>query len=238
MVIGHSNDLFAQKQVDYIDLIRNFRSFWDGNNEPWGAKDMLSRFIYANKAYYDLINIPYNFNIESRLDSEIPAATSEFAIEFQNHDKKVISSNQSISSLEIHPFGKMMEIQPYIFEKFPLIHDGVIVGTIFHGKKATLFSTEMLLQTQTPTSFMVTPPSTMFTDREWQVIFLLNHRYTSKEIAQKLALSPKTIQNHIQRIYAKTGVNTINHFIEHCRELNYDKYLPKDFLKPSHRILG
>lgn len=236
MINQHVNDLSIQTQVDYIDLIKNFRTFWEFNSEPWGAKDLNSRFIYANKAYYDLINIPHYFNLDGRYDSEIPAVTSEFSADFQLHDKKVIVANKSISSLEIHAYGKYKEIEPYIFEKYPLIYKGIIVGTIFHGKKTSFFSTEMLLSSQTPTSFMFNPPNDHFSEKEWAVIFFLNQRHTSKEIAKKMSISPRTVQNHIQNIYRKSGVNTLNAFIDYCREYNYEKYVPRSILKPTHKI--
>ncbi|WP_336795301.1 hypothetical protein [Erwinia aphidicola] len=29
--------------------------FWEGSNEPWGAKDHLSRFIYVNARFKQLL---------------------------------------------------------------------------------------------------------------------------------------------------------------------------------------
>ena len=46
------------------------------------------------------------------------------------------------------------------------------------------------------------------TAREVEVLRLLVRGGTMKEIGRDLDLSPKTIDNHIQSIYAKIGVNT------------------------------
>jgi HD-GYP domain-containing protein (c-di-GMP phosphodiesterase class II) len=46
------------------------------------------------------------------------------------------------------------------------------------------------------------------TPREAEVLRLLARGLTNKEIAARLEISPKTIGNHIERVYAKAGVRT------------------------------
>ncbi len=46
------------------------------------------------------------------------------------------------------------------------------------------------------------------TAREVDVLQRLARGSTTKEIGQELGLSPKTVDNHIQSIYGKLGVNT------------------------------
>ncbi|ETS33628.1 hypothetical protein PTE_00804 [Photorhabdus khanii NC19] len=36
---------------------------WERNDKPWGAKDLQSRFIYANPAFYQLFNLPEDFDM-------------------------------------------------------------------------------------------------------------------------------------------------------------------------------
>lgn len=45
------------------------------------------------------------------------------------------------------------------------------------------------------------------TMREREILSLLANGETTKELAQKLGVSPRTVQKHLQRIYAKLGVN-------------------------------
>ena len=45
-------------------------------------------------------------------------------------------------------------------------------------------------------------------DRETQVLKLLARGLTTKQIAHQLAISPKTCDHHIQRLYGKTGVSS------------------------------
>ncbi|WP_448626012.1 HD domain-containing phosphohydrolase [Geodermatophilus sp. URMC 64] len=46
------------------------------------------------------------------------------------------------------------------------------------------------------------------TDRETEVLVLLAHGLTTRQIARRLGMAPKTADHHIQRIYAKLGVST------------------------------
>jgi HD-GYP domain-containing protein (c-di-GMP phosphodiesterase class II) len=55
----------------------------------------------------------------------------------------------------------------------------------------------------------LTPPRPAgLTDREAEVLALLAHGLMTKQIGQQLAISPKTVDQHIQNVYAKIGVST------------------------------
>ena len=47
---------------------------------------------------------------------------------------------------------------------------------------------------------------TPLTDRELDIARLAAQGHTSREVADELYLSPRTVENHLQRIYAKLGV--------------------------------
>jgi hypothetical protein len=92
-------------------------SFWQDSAEPWGAKDHLSRFIYANPRYHKLLALPAHFSVEGRLDGELPAPTAEFQAAFQLHDRKVEMLQDRITSVEIHPF-----------EDIPIFNRGFLIN--------------------------------------------------------------------------------------------------------------
>jgi DNA-binding NarL/FixJ family response regulator len=46
------------------------------------------------------------------------------------------------------------------------------------------------------------------TTRERQVAELAAEGVKSRDIADRLYLSPRTVENHLQRVYAKLGVNS------------------------------
>lgn len=65
--------------------------FWENSQEPWGIKDIDSKYIYANRAYYYLLKIdPRKFRIVGHLDNKLPSPISEFASHFQQHDRQTI----------------------------------------------------------------------------------------------------------------------------------------------------
>ena len=46
------------------------------------------------------------------------------------------------------------------------------------------------------------------TAREVEVLRLLSRGLSNKEIAQQLVITPKTVGNHVEHIYAKIGART------------------------------
>jgi len=54
----------------------------------------------------------------------------------------------------------------------------------------------------------VTPRAGVLTERETEVLRQLARGRAMKEIARDLAISPKTVDHHLQRIYGKIGVST------------------------------
>jgi LuxR family maltose regulon positive regulatory protein len=57
------------------------------------------------------------------------------------------------------------------------------------------------------------------TEREKDVINLLEEGCKQKEIAERLCLSPNTVRRHLQNAYGKLGVNNVTQAIKKVREL-------------------
>jgi DNA-binding NarL/FixJ family response regulator len=57
------------------------------------------------------------------------------------------------------------------------------------------------------------PELQCLTDREVSILVLVGGGWTSKEISGKLDISPKTVENHKQRIFAKLGVQNQAHAV-------------------------
>ncbi|HDL8498722.1 TPA: helix-turn-helix transcriptional regulator, partial [Yersinia enterocolitica] len=84
-----------------------------------------------------------------------------------------------------------------------------------------------------PTSLVFTPPSDLFTKREWEVLFYTLHSFSSKDIARKLHLSPRSISNIIQNIYRKAGVSSKRQIVDYCYENKISNYVPQSFFEYS-----
>ena len=60
--------------------------------------------------------------------------------------------------------------------------------------------------TMTAPEVLQNDPRVLLTNRERQVLKLLADGLSAKEIANDLAISPSTVNQHISRIYEKLGV--------------------------------
>src|SRR4051794_38075059 len=57
------------------------------------------------------------------------------------------------------------------------------------------------------------------TEREREILCLLDEGYTDQEIAQKLSLATSTVKWHNRQIYEKLGVSNRTHAIAHARHM-------------------
>ncbi|MFJ1239499.1 helix-turn-helix transcriptional regulator [Yersinia enterocolitica] len=209
-------------------------SFWASSSEPWGIRDNQSRFIYPNARHHKLLELLETYNLEERLDSDLPSPTAAFQMEFQSHDRKVKLSQERINSVEIHEWDGLSYLKPNFCDKYPLIDEnGVSQGIIFHVRPVEDIILSRLTKITIPTSLIFTPPSDLFTKREWEVLFYTLHSFSSKDIARKLHLSPRSISNIIQNIYRKAGVSSKRQIVDYCYENKISNYVPESFFEYS-----
>ncbi|WP_145542499.1 helix-turn-helix transcriptional regulator [Yersinia mollaretii] len=211
-----------------------FIRFWERSSEPWGIRDNKSRFVYANPSYHNLLALPNKYSLEGRVDGEVPSPTAEFQNEWQAHDRQVELLQDSVTTVEVHKWDGGSYFRPYFSEKYPLIdEDGISQGIIFHGKPVTDIILTRLTKIKVPTSLTFTPPSELFTKREWEVLFYILHAFSSSEIGKKLFLSTRTICNITQSIYRKAGVTSRRQVIDYCYENKINNYVPQSFFEYS-----
>ncbi|AWK13344.1 PAS domain-containing protein [Candidatus Fukatsuia symbiotica] len=214
-------------------------SLCHSSTDPWGIKDLDSRYLYGNSAYFELLNLPARFDIEGLLDDEIPHPIHQFANDFREQDRQVQQSLKNISALDIHPYGRRKECQPYVFDKYPFYdQNGNCVGTIFHAKKLRFYSPMSCVQGKLPSSLLLSPPSGLFTRKELDVVFYTLQSFSAKRIAKKLNLAHRTIENRLQDIYRKSDVNSSSAFKDFCQAKGFDKYVPVRLLSPSSSIIS
>lgn len=208
--------------------------FWEHSSEPWGVKDNQSIYIYGNPRLHKLLALPADFSMDGRLDGELPSPISDFQAEFQQHDRKVELLQDRITAVEIHEWDGHSYFQPYFVDKYPLIDDkGISQGVICHGRPVQDIMLTHLNKIKVPTSLIFTPPSELFTKREWEVLFYILHAFSSAEIAKKIHLSPRSVCNITQNIYRKVGVTSKKQVIEYCYEQKINNYVPQSFFEYS-----
>ncbi|CAM3287621.1 PAS domain-containing protein [Xenorhabdus nematophila] len=76
-----------------------FKNMWDKSHDSWFVKNKKLRFIYANKAFIRLNNLPEDFDITGYSEKELPTPFSHLARFFEEHDREVLQFMKKISSI-------------------------------------------------------------------------------------------------------------------------------------------
>ncbi|MQL49264.1 PAS domain-containing protein [Photorhabdus khanii] len=212
---------------------------WEKSHEPCGVKDLQSRFIYANPAFYQLLNLPEDFDITGLSAGELPSSIAEYEKEYYRQDQKVIQTMQKVSSMETHPFGENKTKQTYICDKYPLCDEkGDCMGIIFHMSKIQNFSTAYYYERTSPVTQEFTPPNDILTQTEWEVLFLTLRLLDEESISEALMMNTEDVVNHIQSIYRKFNLPLHAELKDFCKENKLDLYVPERFVTIGSRELS
>ncbi|ATW29658.1 helix-turn-helix transcriptional regulator [Candidatus Williamhamiltonella defendens] len=199
---------------------------------PWAIKDNTSRFVYINKSCLNLFDIHTGFDFEGCLDEDMPCAWSEYSQEFKAQDRKAESNKNGSEIIVTSYFGREKIMEPWYFPKFPIYNStGEVLGTIFYGKKFSFISISEFFNNLKPSVVNLTPPVDTFTEKELDIIFYAFQKLSEKDIATKLCLSHRTVENRLQRIYDKMGVNSLSGLVEYCHTTGLNNYVPKKLLR-------
>ncbi|WP_264628621.1 response regulator transcription factor, partial [Candidatus Symbiopectobacterium sp. NZEC135] len=71
----------------------------------------------------------------------------------------------------------------------------------------------------------------IFTQRELEIISFAIRRLSAKEIASRLCLSYRTVQNRLNGIYSKAQTTSLSGLIEYCMMVGLNDYMPRSLLK-------
>lgn len=226
--ISKEKKIIVPSAIENIPLI----SVMEHASIPWGIKNNESKFVYMNQAAMNFCNIPKGFDVDGRLDSEIPVSWSELAPELQAHDRKAEQSNEGAEVIETAYFGREAILAPWYCAKFPIYaSNGKVLGTMFYAKAFNFHSVYDFFNNSKPSIITLTPPVDIFTQRELEIIFFATRRLSAKEIAGRLCLSYRTVQNRLNGIYTKAQTTSLNGLIEYCRTVGLNDYMPRSLLK-------
>ena len=169
--------------------------------------------------------------------------TIECAQDFQEQDKHVIETGESLKILDIHPYPDG-HWRAHIFTKTPWRNeDGNIIGTIFYGRELT--DTAVIEvgywvcraiggapNQQSIFRFSNLKPETeKLTCREQETLFLLLYGKKPQFISQVMGISTKTVEGHVARLRTKFEANSKNELIDKAMEAGYGSIVPKTLLK-------
>ncbi|ETS32025.1 helix-turn-helix transcriptional regulator [Photorhabdus khanii] len=211
---------------------------WEKSHQPWGAKDLQSRFIYANPAFYQLLNLPEDFDITGLAIGELPSPIAKYAEEFRRQDQEVLQTMQRVTSLNTYPVGKQQVKQSYRCDKYPLCDENShCIGIIFQISEIQNFSTSYYYERTSPATLEFTPPNDILTQTEWEVLFLTLRSLDEESISEALMMSTEDVVSHIQSIYQKFNLPLHIELKDFCKENKLDRYVPEKFITIGSREL-
>jgi DNA-binding CsgD family transcriptional regulator len=133
----------------------------------------------------------------------------------------------------VSDFKKAPKIWQFHFLPLFCSENGYL-GTFFHAHEFLFLSPLEYVDGIKPYAVTTAKPSKLFTDREWEVLFLALHRLNSKEIARRLNIFPSTVETHLKTIYRKVNVHSACQLRAFCREKGINHYIPPQLL-PADR---
>lgn len=229
--------LYTPDPLTPIKISKQAMHFFTKSEEPWGVKDTQSRYIYANPAYFNFLEIQSNEEKSITIygDKAIPALAS-LASRLIAHDQKVMQTGQRLEAIGTLLIGD--NYRSFIFEKFPFFaENGTIVGTIFHLKPFERLSMGYFLDKPFYGEATFIPPTDIFTKREWDVFFLLFRGQHRAQISDFLGISEYSVRNIISRLFLRTGVSSKEMLLELGLNRGWHLYVPPRFISIGYDIL-
>lgn len=221
-------NLLTLDSLSEIPLI----SIMERSGIPWGIRDNESRMVYINHTAKNFLNIPKGFDFEGRLDQDFPCPWSELADEFSAQDRKAETSQDGAEVIATSYYSKGDVLEPWYCAKFPIYNsEGLVLGTTFYAKKFSFVSVYDFFNSLKPSVVTLTPPESPFNEKELELIFYALQRLSSKEIAQKLLLSYRTVDNRLHNVYRKIDVSGFDGLVEYCQSTGLNTYVPKSVLR-------
>ncbi|OTA21356.1 LuxR family transcriptional regulator [Xenorhabdus beddingii] len=233
-------------------------NMWDKSHESWFVKDKKLRFIYANKVFINLNNLPEHFDPRGYTEQELSTPFSHLVHLFEEHDRKVLQSMQRISSIGAYSQrndqqgsdqqnndrqnnvqqDNDQQLKSYFCEKYPLMDENnQCIGIICHAKEISHFSVHHYIKNDTSIAINLNHPNNILTEKEWRVIFLFCRGVSNKNIAKEMNISGRTLERYFKVIYEKLSINSIIELKMFCEKHNYDLYIPPEYFKSVNHAL-
>lgn len=205
----------------------------------WAVKDTDSNFVYVNKTFKIWQTISTNYNYEGLNIGDIPVPVAEFADIFAEQERFIEKTGKAVRAITTHIQGKENILQPAYNIQEPLFDDNhVCVGTLISVRHVNIITPTSLLNGKINQHATFQPPSEVFTEKEWEVVYLLHCNLSLKEISRVIGVSVDAINGRLRNCYKKAAVNSASSLIEFCRNSGIDNYIPLFFLKKGHIVIS
>ncbi|MHA6311755.1 helix-turn-helix transcriptional regulator [Pantoea sp. S-LA4] len=204
----------------------------------WAVKDNNSRFVYVNNTFKTWQTLSNRYNYEGRNISEIPVPVAEFSELFNQQEREIERTGHPVRAITTHIQGKEKIMQPAYNVQEPLYDDEHnCIGTVISVRHVRIVTPTSLLDGKIIQHATFKSPSSVFTEKEWEVVYLLVCGMKIKEISSVLAISIDAVNGRLRSCYRKTGLNSVFALTDYCRLSQFDNYIPAFFLKKGHIII-
>jgi len=205
----------------------------------WAVKDTNSKFVYVNKAFKIWQTISTSYDYEGLNIGEIPVPVAEFSDIFSQQERFIEQTGKAVRAITTHIQGKEKILQPAYNIQEPLYDENnICVGTMISVRYVNIITPTSLLSGKINQHATFQAPSDLFTEKEWEVIYLLHCNLSLKEISRVIGISVDAVNGRLRSCYKKSGVNSTSLLIEFCRGSGIDNYIPLLFLKKGHIIIS
>lgn len=129
-------------------------------------------------------------------------------------------------------------MQPVYNIQEPLYDEsGTCIDTIISVRHVNILTPISLLNGKLNQHATFQTPPDIFTEKEWEVMYLLLCNLSLKEISNVLGISVDAVNGRLRSSFRKTGVNSSATLVDFCRTSRFDNYIPQFFLKKGHIVI-
>ncbi|MCG5050810.1 helix-turn-helix transcriptional regulator [Pectobacterium brasiliense] len=204
----------------------------------WAVKDTNSRFIYVNNTFKTWQTISTRYDYEGLNIRDIPVPVAEFSDIFNQQEREIERTGKAVRAITTHIQGSEKIMQPAYNIQEPIYDEHRnCVGTVISVRHVRIITPTSLLNGTIIQHSTFEPPSKIFTEKEWEVIYLLVCGMMLKDISSILSITVDAVNSRLRSCYRKIGLNSLSGLKEYCRDNRYDNYIPLFFLKKGHIII-
>lgn len=183
-------------------------------------KDTTSRFLFSSTELAKQAGLHSPAKLVELTDFDTP--WERFAEQFQIDDARVFRG-ETIQKFD--PFINYRGEHSFLLvTKQPLVRENKVIGVIGNAQLVSSATQNSLLAlqyqdkklTEVKSKYEIKSNYQTLTKRESEILFLLIRYYSAKLVSQKLNISPRTVEKHIEVIKEKFNIRSKNQLIEYA----------------------
>lgn len=186
------------------------------------VKDKDLKFTYCNENVLQSLGFSSSKQIIGKTDYDL--FTNNIADDYRSGDQYVLKGGLFLNVREIHPYGN--EIIHILTTKIPLKKKssslaGIVISYIDITELMQDWPSNNMQYDHESKLYkiQVGKKTEFFTQREYLILKNILKGFTAKRIAKQLSLSPRTVEDYINKIKYKLNCSSKNNIIEEAMRL-------------------